>query len=198
MVIKNYIALATNLITGNQKLQKKYFHILAYNTPLITKVFDLAWNEFEDLETSQIGEICLKNLLVFIYNCSVYNHDLLADFSSKSDFIYRVHRYIYTAEQYAKEEKEEVTQELTEISEWYTLLIKMVIKVPDTTIMLNIYNGFISKKDKKNNEIITHISGLKLIKSDQILKVTKDQLLLMSFIKHIFEETIKDEKNFIA
>lgn len=147
---------------------------MAYNTPLITKVFDLAWNEFEDLETSQIGEICLKNLLVFIYNCSVYNHDLLADFSSKSDFIYRVHRYIYTAEQYAKEEKEEVTQELTEISEWYTLLIKMVIKVPDTTIMLNIYNGFISKKDKKNNEIITHISGLKLIKSDQILKVTKD------------------------
>ena len=69
--MKNYLALSSNLITGNPDLQNKYFPIIIYNQKLTDQIFELAWDEFEDLETCQIGEICLKNLLVFTHNCSV-------------------------------------------------------------------------------------------------------------------------------
>ena len=71
MLMKNYLALSSNLITGNLELQSKYFPIIINNQKLLDQIFELAWDDFEDLSTCQIGEICLKNLLVFIHNCCV-------------------------------------------------------------------------------------------------------------------------------
>ena len=63
--------------------------------------------------------------------------------------------------------------------------------------LLTVYfNKFVSKKDENSNEIINHISGLSLLKSNEMLKVSKDQLLLMTFLKNIVEETIKDTDTF--
>lgn len=107
-----------------------------------------------------------------------------------ADLIYRVHRYIYTSQQYAKEEYEEISEELNQILEWYTLYIKLVFKSEGALTVL--FNKFLSKKDKNTHEIIDHVSGIKLLKSDTILKVSKDQLLLLTFLKNIIEDTIKD------
>ena len=115
-------------------------------------------------------------------------------FLAESEIVYKVHRYIYTSEQHAKEEKEEVTEELTHISEWYTLLMKLVLKTPEALGV--IYNKFMSKKDQNNNKVIEHVSGLKMLKSDEMLKISKDQLLILTYIKNIVEDTIKDRDNF--
>jgi hypothetical protein len=66
-----------------------------------------------------------------------------------------------------------MTPELLEISEWYSFLIKLILRIPENHF-LTIYNGFISKTDKNNNQVINHISGLKMLKKDEILKVSKD------------------------
>ena len=87
-----------------------------------------------------------------------------------------------------------MTKELEEVLEWYTLIMKLVLKADG---LLTVYfNKFVSKKDENSNEIINHISGLSLLKSNEMLKVSKDQLLLMTFLKNIVEETIKDTDTF--
>ena len=147
MLMKNYLALSSNLITGHLDLQSKYFPIVINNQKLLDQIFELAWDEFEDLNTCQIGEICMKNLLVFIHNSCVQN---LENLESASDILYRVHRYVYTSQSYAKEEKEEVTQELEEVLDWYTLIMKLVLKADG--LLTVYYNKFLSKKDKTANE----------------------------------------------
>ena len=65
-----------------------------------------------------------------------------------------------------------MTKELEEVLEWYTLIMKLVLKADG--VLAVYFNKFVSKKDKTSNEIINHISGLSLLKSNEMLKVSKD------------------------
>lgn len=86
----------------------------------------MCWGEYDcnpDIETTFYGENAMASLLIFIYNCTANDSQMLTkyiiDYEGDGLF-YRVHRYNYVSEKYAQEEEEEVTKGLKKISEWYT------------------------------------------------------------------------------
>lgn len=98
-----------------------------------------------------------------------------------AQLIYRIHRYIFTSEEYAKDEGEDVSAELKAICEWYNFMIKLSLSANGKSMPLaKLHCGFISKKAVKENDgVIDHVpsGGLKFLKSDKtisLLKVSKD------------------------
>ena len=65
--------------------------------------------------------------------------------------LYKVHRYTYISEKHAKEENEDVSDLVADISEWYSLIIGLFLKSKGKLVQL--YNSFLSKKDRKENEV---------------------------------------------
>jgi hypothetical protein len=69
-------------------------------------------------------------------------------------------------------------------------------------VLISVYNQFISKKEKKNFVIVPHSSGINFLKIENkamkrdILKVSKDQNLLLQFIKNIFDGITKETDHF--
>ena len=65
-------------------------------------------------------------------------------------------------------------------------------------MLIYVYNRFISKKEKSNYVVVDHSSGINFLKTEHvtmkkdILKVSKDQNLLLQFIKNIFDGITKE------
>lgn len=69
-------------------------------------------------------------------------------------------------------------------------------------MLISVYNRFISKKEKEKFVIVPHSSGINFLKIEHttlkkdILKVSKDQNLLLQFIKNIFDGITKETDHF--
>ena len=217
-------SLCVNLITNHPGNQQFYFSLLLGNTELVNLIFNMSWDEHddEDFDSTELGEIALRNLLIFIYNCTIKGlttttaaeADADADapvlFTSQfidnlggASILYRVHRYLYVSEECAREEDSSVSKGVEDISEWYTRIMKAVLAMEKQgspqRVLIQIYNAYISKKDKEIHEIIVHepSGGLMLLKKvsgskNEVLKISKDQLLLTSFLKSTVEEAQKN------
>lgn len=101
------MGLLVNIITSNKETQEKHFLKVTSNEELIENIFDMCWGEYDcnpDIETTALGENAMASLLVFVYNCTVNNVDLLSKYIKENDgagLLYRVHRYNYISDKYA-------------------------------------------------------------------------------------------------
>ena len=101
------MGLLVNIVTANKETQQKYFEKVTGNEELIENIFDMCWGEYDcnpDIDTTPLGEKAMASFLIFIYNCTFGNADLLTKYIKDQDgagLLYRVHRYNYISEKYA-------------------------------------------------------------------------------------------------
>jgi hypothetical protein len=175
------LGVMVNLVTQNESLACSLMsQFMENNQGLVDFVFNLCWCNFEDndgdeIETTSMGEASLKLLLIMIFNAckrqtdKVFVIEFLKDGEpgriDGAHLIYRVHRYLY----FCRDQDEDVSELVSEINEWYTLIIEMLLgKDSNHASFVKVYNAFVSKKEK-TAEIIAHQAsgGMILIKKKQ-------------------------------
>lgn len=85
-VTNGYLGLMVNCCTNNGAIADEVLAIIIHShTSLLEFVFDLSWCNFEEndeeLNTEEAGELCLRTLLILVYNalkaCNNINHSLV-------------------------------------------------------------------------------------------------------------------------
>lgn len=74
--------------------------------------------------------------------------------------LYRIHRYIFISQ-----EDEEENKNVDDIKEWFHRIVKLILTFENDafSIFKNIWNSFMSKKDRVNFKVIKHVPSSELI-----------------------------------
>ena len=64
--------------------------------------------------------------------------------------MYKVHRYIFVSEEYSKVEGETLSKTFSQIQEWYSMLLTLLLRVAQghQEILISLFNAYMSKKDR--------------------------------------------------